>query len=83
MIDASCQAPAATLTQAGIRTALRATAPDRARRRTMVGQALRMVAGDLPCVTLDRRRLDWAMAREVDVVQWPNDTIERRRAKRR
>ncbi|MBI3156709.1 MAG: ABC transporter substrate-binding protein [Burkholderiales bacterium] len=56
--------------------------PDLAKRRAMVGQALRMVAEDLPYVPLYRRKLNWAMAREVEVVPWPNDTIELRWAKR-
>ena len=57
--------------------------PDLAKRRAMVGQALKMVAEDLPYLPLYRRKLNWAMAREVDVVPWPNDTIELRWARRR
>ncbi len=57
--------------------------PDLARRRAMVGQALAMVAEELPYVPLYRRRLNWAMASGVDVVQWPNDTLELRWAKMR
>lgn len=57
--------------------------PDLARRRAMVGRALSMVADDLPYVPLYRRRLNWAMAQSVDVVPWPNDTLELRWASRR
>jgi peptide/nickel transport system substrate-binding protein len=49
----------------------------------MVGDALRMVADDLPYVPLYRRKLNWAMARDVQVVHWPNDTLELRWAARR
>ena len=55
--------------------------PDLAKRRAMVGQALTMVAQDLPYVPLYRRKLNWAMAANVDVVQWPNDTLELRWAR--
>jgi peptide/nickel transport system substrate-binding protein len=49
-----------------------------ARRRQMVGEALRMVHDDLPYVPLYRRTLTWAMDKKVKAVQWPNDTIELR-----
>lgn len=52
--------------------------PDLAKRRAMVAQALAMVAADLPFVPLYRRKLTWAMTQKVNVVQWPNDTIELR-----
>ena len=52
--------------------------PDLDRRRTMVGQALTLIAADLPYVPLYRRRLNWAMADGVGLVQWPNDTLELR-----
>jgi peptide/nickel transport system substrate-binding protein len=52
--------------------------PDVARRRQMVGEALRMVHDDLPYVPLYRRTLTWAMDKKVKAVQWPNDTIELR-----
>jgi peptide/nickel transport system substrate-binding protein len=52
--------------------------PDLDRRRRMVGQALTMIAADLPYVPLYRRRLNWAMADGVGLVQWPNDTLELR-----
>jgi peptide/nickel transport system substrate-binding protein len=55
--------------------------PDLAKRRAMVGQALTMIAEDLPYVPLYRRKLNWAMAANVDVVQWPNDTLELRWAR--
>ena len=52
--------------------------PDIGKRREMIGQALTMLAADLPYVPLYRRRLNWAMADRVDLVQWPNDTLELR-----
>jgi peptide/nickel transport system substrate-binding protein len=58
------------------------TEPDLAKRRAMVGEVLKRVAADLPYVPLYRRKLNWAMARNVDVVQWPNDTLELRWARR-
>lgn len=55
--------------------------PDLAKRRALVGQALTMIADDLPYVPLYRRKLNWAMAANVDLVQWPNDTLELRWAR--
>lgn len=52
--------------------------PDLARRRAMVGQALRDAAAELPYVPLYRRTLTWAMADKVSAVQWPDDTVELR-----
>lgn len=52
--------------------------PDLTRRRAMVGEALRIVAADLPVIPLYRRTLTWAMKRNVSVVQWPNDMAELR-----
>ncbi|HEY8707101.1 MAG TPA: ABC transporter substrate-binding protein, partial [Burkholderiaceae bacterium] len=52
--------------------------PDLTRRRAMVGDALRIVAADLPVIPLYRRTLTWAMKRKVSVVQWPNDMAELR-----
>lgn len=52
--------------------------PDIARRRGMVGEALKMVAADLPYIPLYRRKLNWAMARNLTLVQWPNDMLELR-----
>jgi peptide/nickel transport system substrate-binding protein len=57
--------------------------PDIERRRRMVGEALAMVAADLPYIPLYRRKLKWAMAQRVDVVPWPNDTLELRWARMR
>jgi peptide/nickel transport system substrate-binding protein len=55
--------------------------PDLARRRAMVGDALRIVAAELPVIPLYRRALTWAMSRKVSVVQWPNDSPELRWAR--
>ena len=55
--------------------------PDLTRRRAMVTTVLRMVGDDLPYIPLYRRTLTWAMARKVQVVQWPNDTMELRWAR--
>ena len=52
--------------------------PDLMRRRAMVTTVLRMVGDDLPYIPLYRRTLTWAMTRQVQVVQWPNDTMELR-----
>ncbi len=52
--------------------------PDLTRRRAMVTTALRLIADDLPYVPLYRRTLNWAYAKKVSLVQWPNDTIELR-----
>jgi len=52
--------------------------PDLTRRRALVSAALRMVADDLPYIPLYRRTLTWAFAKNVSIVQWPNDTIELR-----
>ncbi len=52
--------------------------PDLARRRAMVGDALRLMHADLPLIPLYRRTLTWVMRRSVTVVQWPNDMLELR-----
>ncbi|MBA4178588.1 MAG: ABC transporter substrate-binding protein [Leptothrix sp. (in: Bacteria)] len=52
--------------------------PDLTRRRALVTTALRLAADDLPMIPLYRRTLNWAMARQVSVVQWPNDVLELR-----
>ena len=52
--------------------------PDLTRRRAMVGVALRLVGDDLPFIPLYRRTLTWAMAKNVNVVQWPSDSPELR-----
>ena len=54
------------------------TEPNATRRRAMVATVLRLVADELPLVPLYRRVLTWAMARQVQAVQWPNDTLELR-----
>jgi peptide/nickel transport system substrate-binding protein len=52
--------------------------PDLAKRRTMVHDALRIVQAELPLVPLYRRKHNWVMRPNVDVVQWPNDVLELR-----
>ena len=52
--------------------------PNLTRRRAMISTVLRMVADDLPLIPLYRRTLTWAMAKKVQAVQWPNDTLELR-----
>ena len=52
--------------------------PDLTRRRAMVAVALRLVNDELPFIPLFRRTVSWAMQKKVQVVQWPNDTIELR-----
>ncbi|HSW05436.1 ABC transporter substrate-binding protein [Aquabacterium sp.] len=54
------------------------TEPDLIKRRARVGVALRLLHEDLPYVPLYRRTLNWAMAKKVRAVQWPNDTMELR-----
>ena len=52
--------------------------PDADRRRALVGDALRIVADDLPVLPLYRRHHNWVMKPGVEVVQWPNDVLELR-----
>lgn len=52
--------------------------PDAARRTALIGDALRIVADDLPLLPLYRRHHNWVMRPGVDVVQWPNDVLELR-----
>lgn len=52
--------------------------PDLARRRGMVGDALRILHADLPLVPLYRRTLAWVMRPGIRVAQWPNDVLELR-----
>lgn len=52
--------------------------PDAARRQSLVTDALRIVAADLPVLPLYRRHHNWVMRPGVDVVQWPNDVLELR-----
>jgi peptide/nickel transport system substrate-binding protein len=54
------------------------TEPDINKRRARVGVALRLLQDDLPYIPLYRRHLNWAMAKKVKAVQWPNDQIELR-----
>jgi len=59
------------------------TEPDLTRRRARVGVVLRMLHDDLPYVPLYRRKLNWAMSKNVSVAMWPNDLIELRWVKLR
>ncbi len=52
--------------------------PDLAKRRLMVGDALRILHADLPLVPLYRRTLAWVMRPGIRVAQWPNDVLELR-----
>ncbi|MBI3367100.1 MAG: ABC transporter substrate-binding protein [Burkholderiales bacterium] len=52
--------------------------PDLVKRRARVGVALRLINEDLPYIPLYHRVLNWAMAKKVKAVQWPNDQIELR-----
>ena len=54
------------------------TEPDMSKRRARIGVALRLIQDDLPYIPLYRRKLNWAMAKSVTLVQWPNDTLELR-----
>ena len=54
------------------------TEPDLTKRRARIGVALRLIQDDLPYIPLYRRKLNWAMARNVTLVQWPNDVVELR-----
>ncbi len=54
------------------------TEPDMTQRRARIGVALRLINDDLPYIPLYRRTLNWAMAKKVKAVQWPNDQIELR-----
>jgi peptide/nickel transport system substrate-binding protein len=52
--------------------------PDLAKRRQMIGEALRIMHADLPLVPLYRRNLTWVMRPNISVTQWPNDVLELR-----
>jgi len=52
--------------------------PDIARRRALVGDALRIMHSDLPLIPLYRRTLTWVMRPDISVAQWPNDVLELR-----
>jgi peptide/nickel transport system substrate-binding protein len=55
--------------------------PDLVKRRARVGVALRLINDDLPFLPLYRRTINWAMGKQVKLVQWPNDTAELRWAR--
>jgi peptide/nickel transport system substrate-binding protein len=52
--------------------------PDLKRRNALAGDALRLMAAELPLVPLYRRTLTWAMRPNIAVVQWPSDVLELR-----
>jgi peptide/nickel transport system substrate-binding protein len=52
--------------------------PDLARRRQLVGEALRLMNDDLPLLPLYRRRINWVMRPNIHVTPWPNDILELR-----
>jgi peptide/nickel transport system substrate-binding protein len=52
--------------------------PDLQKRRSMVGEALRLLGEDLALVPLYRRTLTWVMRPNIDAVHWPNDVLELR-----
>jgi peptide/nickel transport system substrate-binding protein len=52
--------------------------PDLAKRRAMVGDALRIVQAELPLLPLYRRQHNWVMRPNVEAVHWPNDVLELR-----
>jgi len=52
--------------------------PDLARRRQLTGDALRLMADDLPLLPLYRRKLNWVMRPNIYAVPWPNDIVELR-----
>ncbi len=52
--------------------------PDIARRRQLVGDALRLMRADLPLLPLYRRTLTWVMRPDISVAQWPSDILELR-----
>ena len=52
--------------------------PDADRRRQLVGDALRLMADDLPLLPLYRRRINWVMRPNIHPVPWPNDILELR-----
>ena len=54
------------------------TEPDLAKRRAMVGDALRILNAELPLVPLYRRQHNWVMRPNIDVVHWPSDILELR-----
>ncbi|MBL0094254.1 MAG: ABC transporter substrate-binding protein [Piscinibacter sp.] len=55
--------------------------PDLARRRTLVGEVLRLIRDDVAIIPLYRRQHTWAMRPDVELVQWSNDVAELRWAR--
>jgi peptide/nickel transport system substrate-binding protein len=52
--------------------------PNLAKRNAMVGEALRILAAELPILPLYRRQHNWVMRPSVEAVHWPNDVLELR-----
>jgi peptide/nickel transport system substrate-binding protein len=52
--------------------------PDLAKRRALIGEALKLVHADRAIIPLYRRHHNWVMRPNIDVVQWPNDVLELR-----
>jgi peptide/nickel transport system substrate-binding protein len=52
--------------------------PNLARRNAMVGDALRILAAELPILPLYRRQHNWVMRPNIEAVHWPNDVLELR-----
>ena len=52
--------------------------PNIAKRQAMVGDALRLMAAELPMVPLYRRQHNWAMRPSVEAMHLPNDVLELR-----
>jgi len=52
--------------------------PDIAKRRRLIGNALRLIHDELPLLPLYRRKLTWAMRPGITVSAWPNDVLELR-----
>ena len=48
------------------------------KRRALIGEALGVMAADLPMVPMYHRTLAWAMRPNVGLVHWPNDVLELR-----
>jgi len=49
--------------------------PNLAKRQAMVGDALRLMAAELPLIPLYRRQHNWVMRPNVEAVHWPNDVL--------
>jgi peptide/nickel transport system substrate-binding protein len=54
------------------------TEPNLAKRRAMVGDALRVLQADMPLIPLYRRQHNWVSRPNINVVHWPNDVLELR-----